>query len=156
MSMTFETYAEAWAQRAWNGTLAEGEEALRTMLRPDARLEGLGGDLEAVGGEQYLPYWRSMREAFPDLRCTVEDVLVGAEGRAGTVWFRFEGTHQGEFVGKPGTGKPIDVRGSSTIWLDEEGRATKIRTAWDIHTLLAQIGHAVESIAAHTEHLRAQ
>jgi len=48
-----------------------------------------------------------LRTAFPDLHLTVEDAI--AEGD--TVWLRLgaTGTHEGPFMGLPGTGRRIDI-----------------------------------------------
>ena len=48
-----------------------------------------------------------LRTAFPDLHLTVEDAI--AEGD--TVWLRLSatGTHEGPFMGLPGTGRRIDI-----------------------------------------------
>jgi predicted ester cyclase len=45
--------------------------------------------------------------AFPDLRLTVEDIIV--EGDKIVVRMTFRGTHQGAFVGIPPTGKQVTV-----------------------------------------------
>ena len=48
------------------------------------------------------------REAFPDVSVTVEDIIVEDNKVVSRV--RFSGTHQGEFMGIPPTGKKIDVQ----------------------------------------------
>ena len=56
---------------------------------------------------------RHDRAAFPDLRFDVEELLPS--GDKVVVRARFRGTHQGEFMGMPATGKAVDVA-SSTSW----------------------------------------
>ena len=53
---------------------------------------------------RYLVLWRA---AFPDLRITVEDVL--AEGDRVAVRSTVTGTHRGEFLGVPSTGRRVAV-----------------------------------------------
>lgn len=51
----------------------------------------------------------SVRASFPDSHITVEDII--SEGEK-LVWvFRFDGTHEGEFLGIPPTGRRVSVRG---------------------------------------------
>ena len=47
--------------------------------------------------------------AFPDMKATVEDLLVDGDKVIARVSYR--GTHQGAFMGIPPTGKPIAVMG---------------------------------------------
>jgi steroid delta-isomerase-like uncharacterized protein len=48
-------------------------------------------------------------KAFPDLTCTINDTI--AEGNKVVDYFTFEGTHRGEFMGIPATGKRIKYDG---------------------------------------------
>ncbi len=47
------------------------------------------------------------RHAFPDGRMTIEDMV--AEGDKVVTRKTFEGTHQGDFMGLPPTGKPVRI-----------------------------------------------
>lgn len=51
----------------------------------------------------------SLRTAFPDLQCTVEDEILEA-GRLAAHW-TLRGTHKGLFLGNPPTGRPVEVLG---------------------------------------------
>jgi predicted ester cyclase len=51
---------------------------------------------------------RAWRHAFPDFHTTVENVL--AEGDWVAFQLRHEGTHLGEFLGVPATGRRVDFR----------------------------------------------
>ena len=48
-----------------------------------------------------------LREAFPDLRAEVDDTIE--QGNKLAVRCRFLGTHQGEFMGVPATGRSIEI-----------------------------------------------
>jgi steroid delta-isomerase-like uncharacterized protein len=48
-----------------------------------------------------------LREAFPDFRATAEEMLE--DGDKVITRARFSGTHQGEFMGIPATGKTVDI-----------------------------------------------
>ena len=60
------------------------------------------------GKESIRFFVTTMREAFPDLTTTIEDIIV--EDKKVVSRFRFSGTHRGEFGGIPPTGKKIDVQ----------------------------------------------
>src|SRR5712671_155606 len=48
---------------------------------------------------------QTFRSAVPDLHCTIEDLLVS--GDKITARLLFTGTHKGELMGHPATGKPV-------------------------------------------------
>jgi steroid delta-isomerase-like uncharacterized protein len=47
-----------------------------------------------------------MRRAFPDLRAHIEDIVAAQDKVA--VRLRFRGTHSGEFLGFPATGRSVE------------------------------------------------
>jgi steroid delta-isomerase-like uncharacterized protein len=65
---------------------------------------------ELPGPQHGREVWRQgfemMRRAFPDLRAHVEDIF-GADDKV-AVRLRFRGTHSGEFLGIPGTGRAVE------------------------------------------------
>ena len=77
------------------------------------------------------------REAFPDLRMTIEDVI--AEGDKVVVRWTAVGTHEGEVMGIPASGKTSTVTG---IGIDrfEDGKIVEGWTNWDTLGMLQQIG----------------
>jgi predicted SnoaL-like aldol condensation-catalyzing enzyme len=75
----------------------------------------------------------------PDMKVTVEDVFVSADGSRLVGRYRYEGTHAGNFLGYPATGNPFVMR-SIDIWRVEDGRFIE---HWDeLNTLdiFTQIG----------------
>jgi steroid delta-isomerase-like uncharacterized protein len=52
---------------------------------------------------------RSLRAAFPDGRVTIEDMI--AEGDKVVTRYNSRGTHKGDFMGIPATGKKVAVTG---------------------------------------------
>ena len=58
------------------------------------------------GRETWRQGFEMMRRAFPDLQAHVEDVVAAGDRVA--VRLRFRGTHAGDFLGIPATGRAID------------------------------------------------
>lgn len=75
--------------------------------------------------------------AFPDLHQIVEDIVADDERVA--VRFRAVGTHLGDFMGHPATGKPINAMGTAILRI-HNGNVTSLKEVFDLHALLQQIG----------------
>jgi steroid delta-isomerase-like uncharacterized protein len=90
-----------------------------------------------VGIEAAKASIKGYREAFPDLRLTVEQQL--AEGELVTTRWSARGTHQGELMGMAATGKQATVTGI-TIDRIVEGRLVESWTNWDTLGLMQQLG----------------
>ena len=75
--------------------------------------------------------------AFPDLTHTIEDVI--AEGDRAAVRFRLTGTHSGEFMGAPASGKAVDV-GAMVLMDIDSGKVTELRGEFDEAGMLRQMG----------------
>lgn len=83
--------------------------------------------------------------AYPDIRLTIEDEF--AEGDKVIVRFTMTGTHQGELLGIPPTGKQVKLAGTSIYRLAN----AKIAEIWlliDSLTALQQMGVVPELAAA--------
>jgi steroid delta-isomerase-like uncharacterized protein len=79
----------------------------------------------------------SLREAFPDLRMTVEDQV--AEGDKVVTRWTAQGTHRGSFLGMPPTGKAGTMTG---VEIDRfvDGKVTECWTSADYLGLMQQLG----------------
>jgi len=65
-----------------------------------------------AGVKAFFAYWV---QAFPDLTCTINDIV--AEGDRVVDYFTMEGTHQGEFMGVPATGRHVKYNGMHIFFL---------------------------------------
>ena len=80
---------------------------------------------------------QTFRSAVPDLHCTIEDLLVS--GDKITARLLFTGTHKGEFMGHPATGKPVRFFAIDILRI----RGGKIVEDWHLEdnlTLFEQLG----------------
>jgi steroid delta-isomerase-like uncharacterized protein len=75
--------------------------------------------------------------AFPDLRATIEDAI--AEGDKVVVRKTWTGTHEGEFMGVPSTGKRVRFEGI-VIWRIEAGQLAERWASIDRFGLMEQLG----------------
>lgn len=76
--------------------------------------------------------------AFPDLHITIEGELI-AEGDYIAERWTLEGTHQGELIGIPATGKRVKVAGMSISRL-VDGKQVEHWSVMDQFGLLQQLG----------------
>jgi steroid delta-isomerase-like uncharacterized protein len=78
------------------------------------------------------------RAAFPDLRMEAQDILVSGDKVVARV--RGTGTHQGEFMGMPATGKSIDVQLIDIIRFGDDGLAREHWGVFDALAMMHQLG----------------
>jgi steroid delta-isomerase-like uncharacterized protein len=88
------------------------------------------------GRETWRQGFEMMRRAFPDLRAHVEDIFGAGDKVA--VRVRFRGTHSGEFLGIPATGRPIDYV-SHEFYRVADGLIAEEWICSDTATLLHQL-----------------
>ena len=78
-----------------------------------------------------------LRTAFPDLKFTIEGQI--AEGDQVATRLTVRGTHLGEFMGIPATGKQMAVSGVS-IWRLADGKLVNEWVNWDSLAMMQQLG----------------
>ncbi len=102
-------------------------------------------DEEALHGFDGVRDWVSTyRSAIPDIRFTIEEQV--AEGdRVATSWTG-TGTHKGNLMGIPATGKTATVSGINLFRI-VDGKITEVKSSWDALGMLQQLG-VVGRIAA--------
>lgn len=83
-------------------------------------------------------FFRMYHAAFPDLHMGVEDVI--ASGDKVVARTRATGTHQGELMGIPATGKRIDVQFVDIIRFGGDGLAHEHWGVFDTMTMMQQLG----------------
>ncbi|MFV2064733.1 MAG: ester cyclase [Chloroflexota bacterium] len=88
--------------------------------------------------EGVVEFFRGYRAAFPDLRMEPEDVL--ASGDKVVVRARVTGTHQGEFMGMPATGKSVDVQLIDILRFGDDGLVHEHWGVFDQLAMMQQLG----------------
>jgi predicted ester cyclase len=82
---------------------------------------------QAPGLEGAKKKWAMYLAGIPDLRVTIEEMV--AEGDKVGVRRSYEGTHRGELLGVPPTGKQVRIGGISIFRL-AGGRSPSIGSSW--------------------------
>jgi steroid delta-isomerase-like uncharacterized protein len=113
-------------------------EAAGELLAPDlvdhmpmrfpGRADGAAGLLQVVG---------TIRSALPDLVRTIEDQV--AEGDRVVTRFTDRGTHRGELMGIPPTGREVEVAGIN-VEIVRDDRIAEVWHLEDLAGLLGQLG----------------
>jgi len=80
---------------------------------------------------------RAMRAGFPDIIFSIQEQIT--EGDKVASRFEWTGTHKGEFLGVPATGRPVRVWGVVIDRL-EDGRIKNTRIIMDTLGLMTQLG----------------
>jgi steroid delta-isomerase-like uncharacterized protein len=95
---------------------------------PGQEVRGLEGLRGVIG---------AYRTAFPDLKMTVDDLVVA--GAKAVVSFTLTGTHEGDLMGIPATGRKARVSGM-VLSRFEHGRIVEEWEVLDQLTMLQQLG----------------
>jgi steroid delta-isomerase-like uncharacterized protein len=123
----------AWEEFFIRGNLDKADE----FFAPDYVNHDPAASEDRHGPEELRQFLSMYRNAFPDMRFTIEDVV--AEGDEVVVRWTLRGTHQGELMGIPPTNNPVTVRGMSI----ERVSNAKIVETWDSYDalgLMQQLG----------------
>ena len=90
------------------------------------------------GGEGYLSVVHWMRQSFPDVHWKLEDMV--AEGNVVAVRWTLSGTHEGEFMGMPATGKHISTSVMNFYYFNNEDKIINDIAAEGMIGILRGIG----------------
>jgi steroid delta-isomerase-like uncharacterized protein len=88
------------------------------------------------GREVWRQGFEMMKHAFPDLQAHIEDIIAAGDKVA--VRLRFRGTHRGEFLGIPATGRTIEYV-SHEFYRIADGLIAEEWICSDTATLLRQL-----------------
>jgi steroid delta-isomerase-like uncharacterized protein len=89
--------------------------------------------VQATGAQAIKEVFARLHRAFPDLHVTVEDLIEEGDKVVGRNSVR--GTHQGEYMGLPPTGKPVSYN-EIIIFRFADGRVAE---TWGVVDVLAQL-----------------
>jgi len=102
------------------------------LVEPDVRI-GTPLPIDATGAQALKQVWATLLRAYPDLQVTVEDLI--AAGDKVVCRNVVTGTHKGEYLGLPPTGRPVTYN-EIFIFRFAGGR---IAETWGVVDVLAQL-----------------
>jgi steroid delta-isomerase-like uncharacterized protein len=131
-----------WFEEVWN---KRNREAIYQLSHPEAHVFGLAEAGKAIPIEGFVPFYERFVATFPDVHIHVDDVIV--EGDQSVVRLRAEGTHTGDAMGVPPTGKRIAVSG--LIWTRwKDGRIVEAWNEFDALGMMQQMTAASDGNTA--------
>ena len=112
-------------------------DTVKELFSPDyVSHEPTSGEVRGIEGARQFA--ATFRKAFPDLECTIEDMI--AEGDKVVMRFKGSGTHEGETEAfGPPTGKRMEITGI-TIKRLSEGKIVEAWTNFDALGMMQQLG----------------
>src|SRR5215203_2236173 len=123
----------AFVETVWNSRqLDRADEVVAADFVDHAPMPGQAPGLEGVKRK-----WAMYLDAIPDFRVTIEELV--AEGDKVAVRRSYAGTHRGELLGIPPTGKQMRISGISIFRL-AEGKIAEHWEQLDRLALMQQLG----------------
>ena len=111
------------------------EETVRAILTTDIDFRGSIG-LQVTGQDGFLTYMATIRDAFPDFRNHIEEIIA-TDDRA-VARLTYTGTHRGELLGCAPTGRHIEYAGVA-MFTCHNGRISKVWVLGDLWGLMQQL-----------------
>ena len=125
------------AQKKMGEAINSGKlDDLRQVMTPDVKDHDPAPD-QGKGVEGFIQFFTAFRAAFPDLSITVEHLVADEDNVAFA--YTATGTHKGNFLGIPATGKKIKARGMQ-ISKFKDGKIVERWGSSDELGIMQQIG----------------
>lgn len=114
------------------------DEALaEELVAADAPFYTPAFDKPVYGGKGYLSLVHYLRKSFPDVQWKAEEMV--AEGNTVAVRWTATGTHLGDFLGAPATGKKFSVCFMNFYEFNQDGKITKDTAGTGMIGILQQL-----------------
>jgi steroid delta-isomerase-like uncharacterized protein len=94
-------------------------------------------DFVADGREANRQFWAALFTGLPDVSVTMEDLVISGDRVVGR--FIYRGTHTGDLLGIPASGKPVEMR-SIDIWRVRDGMFVEHWDELNLMQMFQQIG----------------
>lgn len=121
--------------KAWNGAWGDGDlAAFEQLLAPGYVRRSKSGSEDYTSLRKTI---EAMHTAFPDSSTEIVDIVE--DGAKVAVQWQTTGTHQGDFMDVPATGRSVTVTGASFLRFDGDKLAEEW-VIWDPRELLSALG----------------
>ncbi|MET7737744.1 ester cyclase [Streptomyces sp. NPDC005402] len=94
-------------------------------------------DFVADGREANRQFWAAFFTGLPDVKVTMEDLIVSGDRVVGR--FVYRGTHTGDLLGIPASGQRVEMR-SIDIWRVDDGMFVEHWDELNLMQMFQQIG----------------
>jgi steroid delta-isomerase-like uncharacterized protein len=137
MSEANKALVRRWFEEVWNKGRAE---AIDEMFDENGVAHGLADDPSTPirGPQNFRPFHTMFRDAFPNMRIVIEDMV--AEGDKVAARCSVRGKHEGELRGLAATQAPVEFTGIAIIRIDD-GKIVEAWNNFDFMTMYKQTGH---------------
>lgn len=132
MSAENRVLIKRWFEEVWNKGRTS---AIDDMVTSQTMIHGLGPTARDVGA--FKQFHAAYRNAFPDVKIQVDDVIT--EGEKVAVRWSGSGTHRGDGLGFPATGKAVRFSGMTIVRVDN-GKLVEGWNEFDQLGMLMQLG----------------
>ena len=132
MSAENKALLRRWFDEVWTKGRTAG---IDEMLVPHSVVHGLGADLHGPAG--FKPFHAAYRNAFPDIVIQIDAIV--AEGDIVAARWSGTGTHQGDGLGFPATGRRAHFNGMVFVRV-ADGKLVEGWNNFDQLGLLQQLG----------------
>jgi steroid delta-isomerase-like uncharacterized protein len=124
-----------WFEEVWN---RKNDAVIDELLDPQALIYGLTDDPTRAlrGPDEFRPFWRVFITAFPDLQIAVESTI--SEDDKVVARCAVRGTHTGEGLGFPPTGRRVHMNGI-VIATIRNGKLVEGWNTFDFMSLYSQL-----------------
>jgi len=136
MAEEYETLMHRWFEEVWN----QGrEEAIDELFSENGVVYGLPTENGEPmrGPKDFKPFYRQFREAFPNIKVSVEDIVRDGDKIAARCSVR--GTLEGESLRISPANQPIDITGIAIVRI-ENGKIVEAWNEFDFMTMYSQLG----------------
>ena len=110
---------------------------LKELIAPDV-VDHDPAPYQGKGAEGFIAFFQTFIAAFPALAIDVEHMVADEENDS--VAYTVTGTHRGEFLGIPATGRRITARGVQIARFDSQARMIERWGSSDQLGILQQLG----------------
>jgi steroid delta-isomerase-like uncharacterized protein len=125
-----------WFEEVWN---KGREEAIDELFDEQGVAHGLADDAGKMlrGPTGFRPFFRRLREAFPEMDIVVEDTVTEGDRVAARCTVR--GRHRGDALGFAATNQPVEFTGICIVRI-ANGKIVEAWNNFDFMTMFQQLG----------------
>ncbi len=136
MSATHKALIHRWFEEVWN---KQRKAAIHEMFHPDGVFHGLGDapGQDIRGPDDFVSFWEKFASAFPDMKISVDAIVV--EGDLAAFRCTVRGTHTGKGLGVEPTGRQVEFTGMAMARI-QDGKIMEGWNNFDFLTFQQQLG----------------